>query len=90
MPTNFRIQVPYKDKTYEVNVTRTSTGVSPNAYFASIVVREDITNKYPATTYTTVDGELLFEDNLDKLLPGFAEIQKVELKGYLDLNCIEL
>lgn len=90
MATNFRIEVNYKGTKYDINVTRTSPGVHPNNYFATIVIADDILNKYPTVTYTTVDNKLLYEDNLNSLLPGFAELQKTEIIKYLELNNIDL
>ncbi len=90
MATNFRIRVDYKDINYYINVTRTSPGVLPNNYFATIIEPNDFLNKYPPITYTTENNQLLFVDNLNSLLPGFAELQKIEIMNYLEYNNIEL
>lgn len=87
--SNFRINVTYDNKVFHVNVTRTSTGVVPNSYFATIITAAEIANKYPTVSYSVSDDQLLYDDKLDKLLPGFAELQKNEIVKYLSLNNIE-
>jgi len=90
MASNFRIQVKYDSKEYEVNVTRLSPGVTPNSYFAHIISEPTILNKYPTVEYTAINGKLLYEDKLLNIFPGFAEIQKEEIIKYLDENGIDL
>ena len=90
MPTNFRIRVVYENKTYEVNVTRTSPGVHSNTYSASIVSLEEVSNRFPPVIYTSAGSQLLYEDNLSKIFPGFAEMQKKTIIDYLELNNIEI
>jgi len=90
MPTNFRITVTHEEKEYEVNVTRVSSGVTANVYQATIVTPEEIMNKYPPVTYNVLNNDLVYKDTLDKIYQGFAEIQKEEIKKYLDSNGIDL
>lgn len=90
MALSFQIEVDYKGIMYPVDVIRTSPGIEPTNYFATIVVSDNISNKFPLVAYTTEGGRLLFNDSLELILPGFAELQKNEIIKYLKLHNIEL
>jgi hypothetical protein len=84
MAMKFKLTVEFNKQEYEVDVIRTSPGVHPNSYFATIVVPNDIFNKYPQVVYETSDNTLLYVDSLSNILPGFAEKQKNEIINYLN------
>ena len=87
---NFKLTVKYDNKEYEIDVIRTSPGVHPNSYFATIVVPSDQYNKYPQVVYESSDNTLLYVDSLSKIFPDFAEKQKDEIINYLNDNNIPI
>jgi len=91
MATNFRVVVKFNNKDFNVNVTRTSTGIQPNSYFAKIVNASNVLNEFPTVVYNSVNGELFCEqDTLINIFSGFADVQKSEIMKYLELNNIEV
>lgn len=75
-PANFSIQVDFGNKTYEVNVTRHSFKGSPNEYWAMISTPDSIINKFPPVKYVVNKHDLVYNDSLVQILPGFAQKQK--------------
>ena len=86
----FKLTIEFDNNEYEVDVIRTSTGVHPNSYFATIVQESDVSNRFPRVEYKAYDNTLLYVDSLSKSLPGFAEKQKEEIIKYLSENNIPI